>query len=291
MKVGAVIVSYHPDDLFESRVSNIARSVDHVVVVDNTPNGARASFVNNRVIYIELKNNFGIARALNVGVSKLLDMGCELSFLFDQDSEPSSKVFKTMLHSYANFFSTDGLVILGTSYFDTRMNVWSPFISFNGFRLERRSPLGVDKLIPADYIITSGTLLSRRVWERVGEFDESLFIDYVDIEWCLRAKNKGVSIYGEPRCVMTHTLGDEPISVFGRRLPVHSPIRHYYFFRNCISLLRRNYIPMPFKVREFCILPIRFFVYALFTRNKSAHISKMCRGILDGLLSKSGPYQ
>ncbi|HHQ4768023.1 TPA: hypothetical protein ACSP3S_004218, partial [Aeromonas veronii] len=167
----------------------------------------------------------------------------------------------------------------------------APFISFKGLHLVRTSPEGKESLIAADYIITSGSLFSKQVWELVGEFDDSLFIDYVDIEWCLRGKAKGIQIYGEPRCIMTHTLGDEPIRLLGRKLPVHSPVRHYYFFRNCISLLRRDYISSGFKVREFCFLPIRFLVYSLFTKNKLSHITKMSKGLLDGVLSKSGPYR
>jgi rhamnosyltransferase len=44
------------------------------------------------------------------------------------------------------------------------------------------------------------------VLDVVGGMNDSLFIDYVDIEWCLRAKNLGYEILGCYRALMNHYL-------------------------------------------------------------------------------------
>ncbi|MFM5055479.1 glycosyltransferase family 2 protein [Aeromonas veronii] len=287
----AVIVTYYPDDDFNERLACIYQLVDRVVVVDNTPPDD-AQFIESiqHVSYISMNGNKGIAAALNAGASYSFKYGADFVIFFDQDSNPDSFVINSLTNVISSFNEEELVAVVGPAYYDTRLQKIAPFIKFQQGKLHRIPPEG-ESLIDVDYLITSGAMISRKSWEVIGCHDETLFIDYVDIEWCLRAKSRGWRVIGVPYVVMEHTLGDDPINVFGKKLPVHSPIRHYYFFRNCISLLRRDYIPSGFKVREFCFIPIRFFVYALFTRDKLSHITKMCKGLLDGVLSRSGPYR
>ncbi len=286
-----VIVTYHPNDDVINGIETAARFVSNLIVVDNTDAPALIlSKVEHLCKVIYMNENGGIAKALNVGAEYAFDSGCQFVAFFDQDSNISQNLIDSLLDVITGFASEQKIAVVGPAYFDTRLAKKAPFITFKQGRL-CRVPAEGDKLIEADYLITSGSIISRKSWESIGPHDDSLFIDYVDIEWCLRAKSLGWRVIGVPYVVMEHTLGDEPISVFGKKLPVHSPIRHYYFFRNCISLLRRDYIPSGFKLREFCFLPIRFFVYSFFTKNKFSHIAKMSKGLLDGILSRSGPYR
>lgn len=288
----AVIVTYFPDVDVIPKIIKISKLVDLVFVVDNTPeidsSLGNTSLPDNVTIF-PLGENKGIATALNCGAELAFKDGANFVFFFDQDSNPEQAMIDALL-AISYDFGDSHVAVIGPAYFDTRLGKKAPFITFKNGKL-CRIPAEGNELVDADYLITSGSVISRNAWENIGPYDDSLFIDYVDIEWCLRAKNRGWRVIGVPYVVMEHTLGDEPICVFSKKLPVHSPIRHYYFFRNCISLLRREYIPIGFKTREFFFLPIRFFVYSFFTKNKLSHISKMSKGILDGILSKSGPYR
>ena len=49
----------------------------------------------------------------------------------------------------------------------------------------------------------------------IGAFDESLFIDRVDTDFCLRARRKGMVIIQSP-AVLFHSLG---------RITYHEPLR------------------------------------------------------------------
>ena len=286
-----VIVTYYPSDEVIELISKAARVVDNIIVVDNTDSPALNLIKLERICnVIYMQRNSGIACALNVGANYAFNAGFQFVVFFDQDSVIDEVLIKELLNAILKFNKEDNVAIVGPSYFDTRLGKKAPFIKFNRDILCRIEPEG-NGFISVDYLITSGSIISREAWNSIGPTDESLFIDYVDIEWCLRAKNKGWQVVGAPYIVMEHTLGDEPINVFGRKLPVHSPIRHYYFFRNCISLLKRDYIPFGFKLREFLFLPVRFFIYSLFTRDKVSHVNKMMKGLLDGFLSKSGPYR
>jgi rhamnosyltransferase len=83
---------------------------------------------------------------------------------------------------------------------------------------------------------------------QIGGLDSDLFIDYVDYEWCLRARARGWRVVGLPSVRMTHALGDEVRLVFGRQVLVHRPRRQYYLIRNAVLLARRRSLPRHWRL-------------------------------------------
>ena len=67
----------------------------------------------------------------------------------------------------------------------------APVIQFNGLKVNRIIPKEEELYTSADYIISSGTLIHVDAFKAVGLMMEELFIDYVDLEWGLRAKKMG----------------------------------------------------------------------------------------------------
>lgn len=288
-KTGVVVVAYHPDAEVVERVLAIAKLVDFMVVVDNTPASFdlfSASAPN--VLVVSNRDNAGIAAALNQGVVELFAHGCSLAILLDQDSEPDQSFFQLMTQEFIRIGSLSATVAqIAPAYFDVRMQQLAPFIRIEGVRVMRVAARGTSP-ISADYVITSGACISKSAWDVIGPMDERLFIDCVDIEWGLRAKKLGWQTYGIPSVVMQHCLGEQPVSVFGKKYPLHTPLRHYYFFRNTISLIKRRYIPIGWKLNELYKLPLRFFVYALFAERGRRHARMMLKGVLHGLINKTG---
>ena len=47
---------------------------------------------------------------------------------------------------------------------------------------------------PRDYLSGACLCISRAAWERVGPFNEELFLYYEDVDWCLRARALGVPL-------------------------------------------------------------------------------------------------
>lgn len=288
-RVGAVVVTWFPDQSAGLNIAELATMVSLVAVVDNTPGGdvGLAAAVSG-LIGVKLMvqhTNTGIARAINIGAACLWAAECDYVYLFDQDSKPTREMIERIPALMEQ--QSGSVAQIGPAYYDSRLQQVAPFVTAVGMSVQRHPAIGGD-LIAADYLITSGACISAKAWAAVGPMDEELFIDVVDIEWGLRARAKGWQSYGWPGAVMQHCLGDEPISVFGRKYPVHSPIRHYYFFRNTIALFRRSYVPLNWKVIECYKIPLRFAVYALFTQNRRRHISMMLKGLWHGLLGRSG---
>ncbi|WP_286202000.1 hypothetical protein [Ochrobactrum sp. SFR4] len=87
---------------------------------------------------------------------------------------------------------------------------------------------------------------------------------------------------------MQHDLGDNPIIFFGRKIPVHSPLRHYYHFRNAVWLYKQNWLKTNWKIVDGIKLIRKFVFYSLFTQNRVDHIRMMLKGIWHGLTNKMG---
>jgi rhamnosyltransferase len=290
LQVGAVVVFFNPDAACVDRVNRLVSNM-RCVVVDNTPTVRTAGSIglSESVEYLCNAKNVGIATALNQGVQALIRSGAEVALLFDQDSEPPDALLSALPDQVARANECgDKVALVGPAYDDPRLGGVAPFVRFRHWRLERLAPMGSEP-IDVDFLITSGSCINLRCWPEVGPMDDSLFIDFVDLEWCVRAKRKGYRILGVPWVKMSHELGGEPVRILGRPYPMHGPIRHYYLFRNAVALIRRPYMPWSWKTTELMKLPVRLVVYGLFPTDRSQHIRMALEGLRDGWLGRSGP--
>lgn len=292
-RVGAVIVFYQPVDACIVNANRLLAAGLHVVVVDNTPMsaGADSSLLSNLESNIEVisnRNNFGIAQALNQGIEVLLSRGFDWALLFDQDSVPSTALLHQLPAAAERLAVEDRRVALvGPAYHDARLGEAAPFIRFRMFKAKRIHSVG-GVPVDVDFLITSGSCVNLRCWRQIGPMDEGLFIDSVDLEWCIRARARGYRLLGIPGITMPHALGGTPVNVFGMAYPTHSPLRHYYMCRNAIALCLRGYVPWTWKSIELIKMPLRLAIYGLFFRPRSAHVTMALKGIWHGLIGRMG---
>ncbi|KVN13300.1 rhamnosyltransferase [Burkholderia sp. MSMB1552] len=291
-RTGAVIVFFHPDEVCIARANRLANAM-HCVVVDNTPVARERDAIglSESIEYVANGENLGIAAALNRGVDALIRGGFEIAILFDQDSDPPMNLLSELPRVLLDTNATGLQVALaGPAYEDRRLRGVAPFVRFGWGKLKRIPPVG-DVPIDVDFLITSGSCINLACWSDIGVMDEALFIDFVDLEWCVRAKQKGYRVVGVPWLRMTHELGGEPVRVLGRAYPMHGPLRHYYQFRNVVALVKRASMPMTWKTTELVKLPVRLLVYCFFPTDRKAHLKMAWRGIVDGWRGRLGAYR
>ncbi len=284
-----VVVFYQPDEGCVARANRLA-SVGPCVVVDNSEQARDAASLglDPRIHHIANGANLGIATAINQGVDALIARGCTMAILFDQDSEPSAELLRALPRTMEEVLARGTKVaLLGPAYEDARLGGIAPFVRFGRLRLQRVKPVGSTP-VDVDFLITSGSCLNLGAWSSIGPMDDALFIDFVDLEWCIRAKAKGYAVMGAPALRLAHSLGDEPVRVFGRRYPGHSPVRHYYLFRNAVALIGRRYVPWSWKSSELVKMPFRLVIYLLFMRPRLRHLRLSVLGIWHGLIGRSG---
>ena len=292
---GGVIVAYYPDtNDFLDILSSASNEVDYLVVVNNShePLSELCEGVKSlQVAVIENQDNVGIAKALNLGIEYLITKGCEYFLLLDQDSRVPVNMVSDLVKAINNLSSSTNLVAaIGPSYYNTRLEKSAPFIQFGKLSVKKISPDIDTPYVPVDFLITSGSLITLEAIKNVGMMEDGLFIDYVDTEWCLRAGAKGYKLYGLSTVRMEHSLGDDPVTFFNKKMPMHSPLRHYYIARNALHLMKRKYIPANRRLIILISMLKTFVFYSFVPSNRLTHFKMMCKGFYDGISNNYGRY-
>lgn len=298
--VHAVVVTYFPDpkslsDLLDALIPQ----VQAIFIIDNTPDNDSAvlrlveTLDLSCVELVQLCENQGIARALNVGIELAVKAGATHVLLSDQDSVPAADMVEQLLCVTQRLESEGQLVAC----------VGAAFYSMSGgmhrFQVQGQgrfyTTCAGDQAIPWVEVIstiTSGSLIPSSVFEDVGLMREDYFIDFVDTEWCLRARNKGYKIYGTSLAQMKHRVGDSVFQAWygnWRSFSSYSPTRLYYQYRNGISLLRSSVVPLAWKVRMGWTWMGNIPAYIFFAPKRFRNLKAIIRGSCDGLRGRSGP--
>jgi len=234
--VCAIVVTYHPDDGFGDRLARVTPQVGATVIVDNASSVASAAMVRAAAVaaaatLIGNSANLGIARALNQGIQHAIARGYSWALLLDQDTVVDDTLVAGLLATYAACPDAERTAAVGARFRDTRDR------PAESRALGARGELWQE----VEAVITSGTLLPLRAFADIGPFREDFFIDYVDIEYCLRARARGYRIIENPSPLMSHTVGaPSPHQVLWKKTWTtnHSAERRYYIARNNTVLLR-----------------------------------------------------
>lgn len=293
----AIFVTFYPDrELLARAIEALKPQTGAVVVVDNTPE-ADAQVVKkiegNGVFCIPLGQNLGIAAGHNVGIGWARDNGFTHVLLMDQDSVAAKDMVGNLSKALSDL-CTRGIPVaaVGPNIKDDRDGELVAFIDMSGL-LVRRRYCADDEVFEVGHLISSGCLIPLSVIDKVGGMEEDLFIDYVDIEWSLRAKAHGFGSYAVGSALLSHRLGDKVVHITcvgHRRLQIYSPIRYFYQFRNAILLYKRSYIPFKWVIYNFFIhLLAKFVLYSLVVPPRLRNTMMMIYGAWCGIVGCVGP--
>ncbi len=224
MKFIVGIVSYNPDIVELSNCVNLVTEFGcEVIIVDNFSENIvdiNGLIHNKKCCHlIRNKENLGIAKALNQIFDFANELGYDWVLTLDQDSHLDDDI----LSKYAGCDD------------DKKVGIYCP----------RVHDLISDVIWPGDSVseidkcITSGSLTSVQSWKDVSGFDEYLFIDEVDNDFCYRLKNAGYKLSIISGAILNHKVGKTRVVYFlGKKIFVrnHSAIRKFYITRNRLYL-------------------------------------------------------
>jgi rhamnosyltransferase len=294
--VSGIIVTYNPDiSLLNKSLEAACKQLACIYVIDN---GSLNHFMINElcnnfenVIYEKLSENKGLAFAQNYAIKKIKnDENFKYIILFDQDSVIDNGFIKSLLKDEREL-SQKGVKVgaIGPCFYDPDNGKNYPATLYSGPFIKR---VDIQKEPQeATYIIASGCLIRVDVLEIVGLMKDELFIDYIDVEWSLRAKTLGYKVFISPGARMAHTIGDTRKNVIGRTISVHSPFRRYFLVRNSIYMIRLPYIPLGYKIRESFFNVLRVFFALLYSDNRFKVLKSAYFGMVDGILKIYGPLK
>ena len=297
--VGAVIVTFFPDEGFFDRITKIKEQVAKLVIVNNGINNSQKSNIirlvnRNEILFIDLESNQGISKALNRGCLLLKKYGFKHAILFDQDSLVSENLVFTyiILSKEKNCGLVGPQIIPKNVKLDNIKNKLKYLVPSETFCFKREyvseRPLRV--LVN----ITSGSLINLDIYDKIGGFNEDFFIEFVDNEYCLRLNSYGYDIYVHDKTVMFHEYGNQKeVKFMGRSFfpTFHPPLRYYYLTRNRIFIWKQylrkfNY----YLIWDFLSIFNSLFHIIAFEKDILKKIYYIIKGFIHGIINKKGKY-
>lgn len=230
--VAAVIITYNVENNFRNRINKLKGKVDEIIIVDNGSKPETISMLKElekKITIIYLEKNKGIAYALNKGIKYSIEKGYDWVLTLDHDSIVTDDMIENMLKCYENFDKDlkEKVAMLVPVHVEEK-------------EYQNNSVISNEEKLSKPYIevlteITSGALTKADVYKNVGLYDEKLFIDLVDHDYCLSLNKKGFKVIQVNSAVLIHNLGESvKKNVLGlKMIPTnHSPLRRYYMSRN-----------------------------------------------------------
>ena len=286
----AVVVTYQPDTTVLARLlAQLAPQVQHTVIVDNTEGTQPATPTRDpRQTLLLLGQNTGLGHAQNLGMAKARQLGATHVLLMDQDSLPPANLVSHQLQALASA-SPDTVAAIGPLCRDVKTGQTTPLIQRHGWRIHRLHAEGLVTPVSVEYIPASGTLIPLHILERVGPMRAEYFIDRVDMEWCLRARHMGLTVWVDPRSEMWHDQATHAIKVLGRTLYVGHNFRCYFHVRNSVAMALRARIPLFWRLDQLLKTPSYMLLYAMAAQTgRLRMVGTLLAAVLDGLRGRMG---
>jgi rhamnosyltransferase len=294
--LGALIILFHPDDAQLARAVAMRSACDRLLVIDNSPQPDRraAQWLEEEGIALwHNGNRNGIAGAFNCGVRLLFEQGVDAVALFDQDSTAPVEYFPVMRERCESLVSSGNRAFLmGPRIFDESDQRFLPELATSGLAVKRLSIDPNVALQRCAFLISSGCVISRDAFARLGRFDEALFIDHVDTEYCLRALLRDVPVYVVPSLVMLHRIGSRrrhKLGAFELTTMNHPGFRRYYSARNAMQLALQYGWRLPVAIVPNVLTLWQIVQIVLAEKDKLAKLDAIACGLVDGLFARMGP--
>ncbi len=229
-KIVAIVVAFKPTHALLQNINSYLHLVDHLFIFDNTEENKlsmkESLSSNEKITYLHDGFNDGIAKRLNQGCQMAMQLKADFVLTFDQDSMFASNMGANYISCIENYGQIEKAAAFGTV--------------FGTINQENK----VDcSSTPASDLITSGMMLNLKAYCEIGPFDENLFIDLVDHEYCARAFVKGFKTIRFNNIYLTHHVGStvyrasiKTLYLVKKHKHVHSPLRYYYMYRNMLYL-------------------------------------------------------
>ena len=228
-KIAAVVVFYNPNSDVIRNISTYLDQVDFIFIIDNSEEVNQNLIIelkkNNNVEITLNHENLGIAAALNLGAIKAINYGYSYLLTMDQDSKAEKNMVNNLFALY-NKTKNAGIISPLHSNINYKLNTNLPYIQ------------------EMNVVMTSGNILDLKAYKKAGGFDESLFIDYVDIDLCFKLIINDYKIFRANTVYLNHNEGNlqtKKILNLSFRTYNHSPIRWYYKIRNFNYIKKKYY--------------------------------------------------
>lgn len=251
-KVTVIIPNWNGMDHIQGCLEALLKSDYHnfdVIVVDNnsedgSPKAIAETFP--KVQIMRNSENVGFAEGCNVGIRQAMKSGSAYVWLLNNDTlvDPRSLTFLVRAAEKDNSIGMTGSKIYD---YDDPNIIRCAGMTINWFRGQidligwhQRDTGQFNNYSDVDGLEGCSLLIRRRVCEEVGLMDKEYFLYCEEIDWCLRARQRGFRCTFVPESIVFHKGGASSGEAY-------RPILSYYGTRNMLRTISKSF---PFPKRE-----------------------------------------
>ncbi len=198
MKITIVILHYGELSVTQKCVESLFERENYpfsLLIVNNMSDPlTKKDFPQKHTTIINNKNNLGFAGGVNVGIRYALSQKADAILLLNNDTIITRPMLPTLVKTLQKEKRV-GIVApviefkkKGQTLFDLGGHVIMPF--GRTYHTEVATP-SASPVKNIEYVSGCCMLIKREVFEKTGLFDERFFLYYEDVDFCLRAKQKG----------------------------------------------------------------------------------------------------
>lgn len=283
-KVAASITVYYPDrERLRENIRAVLPQASYLILIVNgkesfqevrelireftVDSGKEAAGQAGKIRVRVNDKNLGVAHALNQAMLEGEKLGAEWVLTLDQDSVVTGDfIEKLMVHARKE-----------------RVGIICPRVTDRNRREDTEKSVNSWNYVLT--CITSGSLTNVEIWRKIGGFNDRLFIDYVDHEYCARLIQEGYAIIQDNGAELLHELGKQQYRSFLGLGPYpvlnHSAMRRYYLFRNINYFCYKYPTLWRTAVDRKRFLAGTALTVAFFENHKIEKLAAMARGWLD----------
>lgn len=274
LNITVCVVLYNPPTSVIKNLIDLSCNFQHVFVNDNSEVSTLdidyLKSITNNVEFIANNDNLGIAYSLNLGLKFAKRKKSDWVLTLDQDSILLNYDF---INDFNIHIQNDKLGLFFLS-FENKFNCIENIFYNN------------------NCVITSGSILRVKAWEQIGGFEEKLFIDEVDNDFCIRLLFHNYLICSTRDIYLSHVIGEQKIFFIKKKkilISEHNPLRTYYIFRNSLFVIwKYKFINKQFVIGRIKNLIKEIYYILKYLPNKKLRLNYAFNGVKAFLNSKYG---
>lgn len=238
--ISLIIVHYGKIETTLKCLSSLARveNLSNIIIVNNSQTSIEKTIKIKfkQVMVINNHKNLGYAAALNKGIKFVLKNNPQFILIINNDVIVGKDFPKNLL----TFAKKHQLDIVCPKILDQHGRVW-----FDGGEIDKNRFTAGHKKGKTDFLSGCCLLIKKKVFDKIGFFDEQYFMYYEDADFCLRAKKAGFKLGLAHKAVVFHHI---------KKTKKGEKLMEYYLARNHLLFLKKH-APIFVKIRELIRLP------------------------------------
>lgn len=294
--IASVTVAYNGEGDLPRHLKGLLNQtvpLTEIIVVNNASTDGTLRLLSKEypeVTVLDLGSNSGVGGGYAAGLAYAVNQKkYDWVWLFDQDSVPTPECLERLLATLNTEEGPDHTtaILAPTCLHRSTMRDYPGLLWRNGWR---KVP-AEQSVTFVDAVISSGSLIRSEAIKRAGPPREDFFIDYIDLEHCLRLRSSGYRIAVVRDAILHHSLGAPRIVRLGSLSRVwadHVPWREYYKARNEVFTIWTHYPNFASKWSVVRRLIRHALGILLFGKEKIACLRMMCHGVVDGRAGRLG---